>query len=244
MITSSLGNGVLLNTYAALSTNFDRVCLLSCPVRPWQMPPEMRMNVIYNGAPVDVWSLGIAAFSLLAGFYPFAPQVFGGATDPCFEAVRKDSSASMRKGFCDVVFEYHGAPLNFTNDVKFLLNSMLSLDPSLRPSMTDIVKASFPLSPMPRLFSNMTVYHTSSHHAPAFRNTKKLPSKGEVDDDPTTFGAGDPEFKPPATATPISSRMAGIKPTSTSISTRAKLGLFVGAAVLGAVIILRSRSKA
>lgn len=35
------------------------------------MAPEMQLNIPYKGSEVDVFSLGVVLFSLIAGIFPF-----------------------------------------------------------------------------------------------------------------------------------------------------------------------------
>ena len=94
------------------------------------MAPEIHMRKPYNGAAVDLFATGIILFIMFTQHPPFTRAE---PADPFYRllcANRADlfwkaHSKNKPEGF-------------FTEEFKTLITSMLSFDPSLRPSMEDI----------------------------------------------------------------------------------------------------------
>nr|CCA16061.1 protein kinase putative [Albugo laibachii Nc14] len=74
----------------------------------------------FQGAPADVWSVGVMLFALLTGCAPF--------DDSTFETLRYDVSRNR--------ITY---PAHISDAAKGLLKTMLTFDPQVRPSITDIL---------------------------------------------------------------------------------------------------------
>ena len=88
--------------------------------------PEVLANGIYTEA-VDIWSLGIIIFVILAGYHPF---------DPRGDASKIEIRASIEKGdfdFVDPAWE------GISKEAKDLISRMICVDPSVRIKMPEIL---------------------------------------------------------------------------------------------------------
>jgi len=86
-------------------------------------PPEIVKRTPYNGTCADVWSLGILLFVLLSGLFPF-----------------DDSRNGVEFIFDKIVAGSFFTPSHLSTDASDLLQSMLQIDPSKRPSVQQILK--------------------------------------------------------------------------------------------------------
>jgi serine/threonine protein kinase len=87
---------------------------------PFYAAPEMIRGQPYCGPEVDVWSLGVIMYALLAGRLPFESPVIS------------DLYQEIGKG------KYH-TPSHFTRDASQLISRMLTVDPSNRATMNEIL---------------------------------------------------------------------------------------------------------
>ena len=99
------------------------------------MAPEIfKEGAGYLGPPVDVWSLGVTIFALVAGFFPLDEA---GTSDKRFERLKKDQRRGV--GSCDSIHAFYGRACPFTRLLKQLLDAMLMIDPTQRITMAHVV---------------------------------------------------------------------------------------------------------
>jgi serine/threonine protein kinase len=87
---------------------------------PFYAAPEMIKGQPYCGPEVDVWSLGVIMFALLAGRLPFESPVI------------RDLYDEIGKGHYDT-------PSHFSPLAKQLIKRMLTVDPARRATMEEIL---------------------------------------------------------------------------------------------------------
>jgi len=96
--------------------------------------PEVLNGCGYDGFIADIWSCGICLFAMLAGFFPLDEA---SPSDWRFErvklAVENDLSVTP------AVFGFYDRPCDFSNDAIALLDGMLSLDPTQRWSVEEVL---------------------------------------------------------------------------------------------------------
>jgi len=85
--------------------------------------PEILRARSYLGPPVDVWALGITAFSLLAGFFPMEE-----ASDADWRYLRLEDGQQKGMGACDTIYATYKRTCNFSPALKQLLDGMLTID--------------------------------------------------------------------------------------------------------------------
>lgn len=84
---------------------------------------------------VDVWALGIVAFSLVAGFFPLLEAK---SSDWRFKKLAADQAAGV--GACESVFKTYKRACPFSADLKALLDGMLTIDQEKRMSVEEVVQ--------------------------------------------------------------------------------------------------------
>ena len=95
---------------------------------PFYMAPELHEKRVHNGSEVDVFSLGVILFSIVAGKFPFE------------KATRSNSLYKMiRTGQVNSFFEKQNAA-HFTDEFKDLIIRMLDFDGSKRPTIDELRK--------------------------------------------------------------------------------------------------------
>ncbi len=87
---------------------------------PYYLSPEMVQNLPYSFKS-DVWSMGILVYEMCALKMPFDGLSIA------------DLSLKIIKGI------YTPIPNNFSKELKMLVNSLLNVDPTKRPSINDIL---------------------------------------------------------------------------------------------------------
>ena len=108
-------------TYAKKETKLDSFTTMCGP--PGYIAPEILQGTSY-GKKVDVWSLGVIAFNLLARRQPFQG-----------EDEKSVQNAIMN---CDFSFEDEIWG-NISNEAKSFIELLFTLDPNRRPSSTDAI---------------------------------------------------------------------------------------------------------
>lgn len=123
------------------------------------LPPEIENedeeDESYNGYSSDVYTLGITLFLLLTGEFP---------SRHCLEETESnttsdESEPDNRFHELDVIIKSKWKCLS--NEVKTLLMSMINPDPSLRPSVTELLESEWFTNPFPytiysEVFNEMT----------------------------------------------------------------------------------------
>ena len=87
---------------------------------PSYMAPEIVKKQKYNGINADMWSLGILLYILLIGSYPFIGEN------------ERDLYKNIIKG------EFNYKTIKISEEAKFLINSLLQIDPKSRPSCDQV----------------------------------------------------------------------------------------------------------
>ena len=84
------------------------------------MAPEIVRKAEYNGFKVDVWALGVVLYVLLTGRFPFKAKT------------EKELFARIQTG-------QFLPPVQMNFDAKRLITRMLSVEPSKRPTATELM---------------------------------------------------------------------------------------------------------
>ena len=104
---------------------------------PSYAAPEIVARKLYEGPPVDIWSLGVVLFAMVSGYLPFHAQ------------------QNNKQELCHKIIKgTYNAPDYISKESKDLLRKMLTVDPSKRISIQQIWKhpwmRSFPLCASPK----------------------------------------------------------------------------------------------
>jgi len=105
----------LCNTHSLVSTACGSPCYLA---------PEITSRAPYDGTKVDIWSLGIVLFALVAGMLPW-PMSAG----PDFCANARPAQIKF--------------PAAFTYGLRSLISRMLEIDPAMRPTIDEVARAAW-----------------------------------------------------------------------------------------------------
>jgi len=89
--------------------------------------PEVLEGTGYDGFAVDVWSCGICAFAMHAGFFPLDEATL---SDWRFEKVRQADAA--RASATHTIYGFYDRECTLSAEVVALIDGMLSIDPSRR----------------------------------------------------------------------------------------------------------------
>lgn len=95
--------------------------------------PEILTRAGYLAPPVDVWAVGVVAFTLAAGFFPLDEAR---NSDWRFARLAKDTSAGMSP--CDSIYSVYKRKCSFSPDLKEVIDGMLAIDPSKRLTMAEV----------------------------------------------------------------------------------------------------------
>ena len=85
------------------------------------MSPEIVRKSEYNGFKADIWALGVVLYVLLTGRFPFKAK-------------------TEKELFMRIQMGQFIPPPTMTFDAKRLVSRMLSVDPTKRPSATEILR--------------------------------------------------------------------------------------------------------
>lgn len=122
--------------------------------------PEMLKGEKYAGEKVDVWSLGIILYALLAGELPY---------DDDDDQVTKRRILSEEPTFSD----------KFTDDAKALINLLLSKRPLIRPSLDEILAHPFLSEHAPEQLAILKIPRPSPFTTPLEKTTlQRMKSAG------------------------------------------------------------------
>lgn len=98
------------------------------------MAPEIHLNQPYNGQQVDIFSAGIILFIMVASHPPFTTAE---PKDPFYRCI----GANREEIFWQIHSKNKPDENNFFSEsFKSLVQQMLQLDPTLRPTIEDICK--------------------------------------------------------------------------------------------------------
>merc|ERR1711879_973831 len=86
--------------------------------------PEARKYVSFDKAAADIWSLGVVFYVLVAGAYPFVGET------------ETQIVQSIKRGQLDLTELESG---NFSLSLKSLIKQMLQFDPTMRPSICQVL---------------------------------------------------------------------------------------------------------
>jgi len=92
--------------------------------------PEILACPSYEGPPVDIWALGITAFSLLAGFFPIDEPK---PSDWRYAQLASDQASGV--GACESIYAMYKRPCRFSAGLKSLLDALLTIDVRQRPAV-------------------------------------------------------------------------------------------------------------
>lgn len=106
---------------AAVTAPFAGGLTLQCGT-PEFTAPEITVGKEYDGAAIDIWSMGVILYEALSGQLPFK----GTTQQALFKAIQRGL--------------YEPLPAHISSDCKDLVRRMLTVDPALRITMDDILK--------------------------------------------------------------------------------------------------------
>jgi serine/threonine protein kinase len=97
------------------------------------MAPEIHLKQAYNGKSVDLFAAAIILFIMVAQHPPFTTAQ---PTDPFYRCIAANRADIFWKTHCKN--KPNGLEF-FSDEFKDLIQSMLQLDPSHRPSMAEVM---------------------------------------------------------------------------------------------------------
>jgi len=100
--------------------------------------PEVLAGFGYDGPPVDVWSLGVCLFGMLAGFFPLEEA---NSSDWRYAKAHEEtrSGASMTL----TIFGLYGRPCPLSAEAIEAIDSMLAPPPESRPTAEQMLRGAF-----------------------------------------------------------------------------------------------------
>mmetsp|Transcript_5874 Transcript_5874/g.17122 ORF Transcript_5874/g.17122 Transcript_5874/m.17122 type:complete len:317 (-) Transcript_5874:225-1175(-) len=96
--------------------------------------PDVLVGRGYDGAATDIWSCGICLFGCLAGFFPL-----DGATTQDWRFVRVCKAVIQGHSLTRTVFSFYNRECPLSAEAVHLIDGMLSLNPTKRFTITDIL---------------------------------------------------------------------------------------------------------
>jgi len=154
--------------------------------------PEVIGKSGYMGPPVDTWSMGIVLFSLASGFFPLEEAK---QSDWRYAKLFQDQARGV--GACDSIYAMYKRSCPFTTPLREMLDSMLTIDVSKRPSLEAIKECDYLQTPRGR--SASTEGFDEYGEAVVYRSANGL---DDDDDEPME------PFDPPEQAMKISRQKA------------------------------------
>jgi len=97
--------------------------------------PEVLAERGYDGFAADVWSCGICLFGMLAGFFPL-----DGAQPTDWRFVQVCQAVAQGRSLTRTVFGFYSRPCVLSDHATDLIDGMLSLSPSTRFSVADVLR--------------------------------------------------------------------------------------------------------
>jgi len=99
-------------------------------------PPEMLAKYPeYEGFPVDIWALGVCIFSMCSGFFPVEE-----ASEEDWRFCRLVAAQTEGVSSCMAIFGFYNQQCHFSPELIDLLDGMLQVEPSRRPTIQAIAK--------------------------------------------------------------------------------------------------------
>eukprot|EP00316_Scyphosphaera_apsteinii_P021094 CAMPEP_0119314826 /NCGR_PEP_ID=MMETSP1333-20130426/34050_1 /TAXON_ID=418940 /ORGANISM="Scyphosphaera apsteinii, Strain RCC1455" /LENGTH=371 /DNA_ID=CAMNT_0007320025 /DNA_START=64 /DNA_END=1179 /DNA_ORIENTATION=+ len=124
--------------------------------------PEVLNGHGYDGFAADVWSCGICLFAMLAGFFPL-----DGATTSDWRFTKVSEAVLRGRSLTHTVFGFYNRPCVLSDEVADLIDGMLSLNPSTRLTVSDILEHPWLTSQPAPILRNDT---DSFNAAPRYRS--------------------------------------------------------------------------
>lgn len=91
---------------------------------PSYMSPEIVSKKEYYGGPADIWACGVLLYSLLCGQFPFKSMT-----------TEKELFRKINRGIINLT----GAPSSLSQDAIDLIKTMLTVEPSERPTASMVL---------------------------------------------------------------------------------------------------------
>ena len=121
----------------------EEKCLYDKLGSPSYMAPELHYNDSYKGQSVDIFAAGVILFMLAVGKEPFKEAK---KNDPFYRAIATGRTDLFWKHHCS---EFPEGEATLSSELKTLIESLLSLDPTNRPSIEQIMNHSWMQGEMP-----------------------------------------------------------------------------------------------
>jgi len=100
--------------------------------------PEILASRGYDGYSVDVWSCGICLFAMLAGFFPL-----DGATPSDWRFTGVVQAVAQGESLTHTIFGFYERPCVLSKEAADLIDAMLNLHQSTRPSVSAVLTHSW-----------------------------------------------------------------------------------------------------
>lgn len=119
--------------------------------------PELLVGIPHNGFLADMWSLGIILFVLVSGFVPFYAasrrlddRIAADLGDrPLFGRAVSDAAQRDDRSLVRAVYAMQGKECDMPDGTVELIDSLLSLDPLVRPTAAQVQAILMPSTPPP-----------------------------------------------------------------------------------------------